>query len=139
MVATVGRVQVHHITVKRCVVAERSPLSTRPRLVKFFTVSFVSGFNAEIWSSAGVLGWVQARWALERAGLKFRETKHVVIFHVFATACVGFSLSLSIISNSSLKPTSLTTNFFHQLSLSQIQNLWNELRICADKMLGTVT
>jgi hypothetical protein len=38
-----------------------------------------------------------------------------------------------------LKPTSLTTNFFHQLSLSQIQNLWNELRICADKMLGTVT
>jgi hypothetical protein len=47
------------------------------------------------------------------------------------------SLSLSIISNSSLKPTSLTTNFFHQLPLSQIQNLWNELRICADKMLET--
>jgi hypothetical protein len=52
---------------------------------------------------------------------------------------LSLSLSLSIISNSSLKPTSLTTNFFHQLSLSQIQNLWNELRICADKMLGTVT
>ncbi len=57
VVATVGWVQVHHITVKRCVVADRSPLSTRPRLVKFFTVSFVSGFNAEIWSSPGVLGW----------------------------------------------------------------------------------
>ncbi|CAM6023191.1 unnamed protein product [Sphagnum balticum] len=30
-----------------------------------------------------------ARWALERAGLKFRETKHVAIFHVFATAPLG--------------------------------------------------
>jgi hypothetical protein len=116
VVATVGWVQVHHITVKRCVVADRSPLSTRPRPVKFFTVSFVSGFNAEIWSSAGVLGWVQARWALERAGLKFRETKHVVVFHIFATACVGFSLSLSPSSaiplwNQLLWPPIFFTNF----------------------------
>ncbi len=111
VVAPVGWVQVHHITVKWCVVADRSPLSTRPRLVNFFTVSFVSGFNAEIWSSAGVLGWVQARWALERAGLKFRETKHVVLFHVFATACVGFSLSLSLHHQQFL----FETNFFdHQ-------------------------